>query len=235
MIGLLGKKLGMTQIFSPSGKAVPATVLEVGPCQVLALKTREKDGYVAVQLGFGPRKEKRTSKAEQGHFKRAGVSPKQVVREIRTDSVVGLSVGAQVGASLFQVGDIVDVVGVSIGKGFQGVVKRHHFRGGGASHGSMFGRVPGSIGSSSFPSRVFKGMRAAGHMGNRRTTVQNVAVVDVVENENLLVVKGQVPGHEGGFLVVRSAVKKPASRGWVPAQAAAREPEAAVEGAAAGS
>lgn len=230
-IGLLGKKLGMTQIFTPEGKAVPATVLEVGPCWVTQLKTRERDGYVAVQLAFGPRKEKQTTKSEIARFKKAGVAPQRHCREIRTASVEGLSVGDELGAGLFSVGDIVDVEGVSIGRGFQGVVKRHHFKGGGRSHGSMFGRVPGSIGASSWPSRVYKGMRAAGHMGNHRSTAQNLTVVDVDEQENLLVVKGQVPGYEGRLLVVRSAVKKPAVSVWKPKAApAAQEKPTAAQG-----
>ncbi len=213
-IGLLGRKLGMTRFFSEEGKAVPVTVLEVGPCWVTQLKTREGDGYTAVQLAFGERKLKRTPKAEMARFQKAGISAKRFSREIRTESVEGLAVGDELNVGLFSVGDIVDVEGISIGRGFQGVVKRHHFKGGGASHGSMFGRAPGSIGSSSWPSRVFKGLRAAGHMGNHRTTVQNLTVVDIDEPENLLVVRGQVPGFEGRFLTVRSAVKRPANSVW---------------------
>ena len=229
-IGLLGKKLGMTQVFTEEGRAVPVTLLEVGPCWVAQLKTREKDGYTAVQLAFGERKEKHVPKSELTRFKKAGVPPSRFLREVRTESVEGLSVGDELSVSVFSSGDVVDVESVSIGRGFQGVVKRHHFKGGGKSHGSMFGRAPGSIGASSSPSRVYKGMRAAGHMGNHRNTAQNLTVVDVDEKENLLVLKGQVPGHEGRMLVVRSAVKRPARGVWkTKRSAAAEKPHAADE------
>ena len=214
MIGLLGKKVGMTQLFDEEGRQVPVTVLQVGPCVVTQVKTKQKDGYNAVQLGFDEKKEKRTSKPLLGHFKKAGVSPRTFVREIRTDDLEGLEVGKELKADQFEVGEYVDVEGISIGKGFQGVVKRHHFKGGPKSHGSMFGRVAGSIGASSFPSRVVKGMRMPGQMGDRRATIQNLKVVKVDQENNLLVVKGSVPGTEDRFLVIRTALKKRKPRKW---------------------
>ncbi len=215
MIGLLGKKIGMTQVFDDQGRQVPVTVLEVGPCYVTELRVPEKHGYSAVQLAYGEAKEKHLNKAKLGHLKRANVSALKFIREIQTGDLEGLQIGQKVGVDNFEAGDFVDVEGVSIGKGFQGVVKRHHFKGSASkSHGSMFGRVPGSIGASSFPSRVVKGMRAAGHMGNERVTVQNLKVVKVDPANNLLIVKGAVPGFEGGRLVVKSALKRGARRKW---------------------
>ncbi len=214
MIGLLGRKIGMTQLFDEEGRQVPVTVLEVGPCVVTQVKTKQKDGYNAVQLGFDEKKEKRTSKPLRGHFKKAGVSPRAFLREIRTDALEVLEVGKVLKADQFEVGDYVDVEGVSMGRGFQGVVKRHHFKGGPKSHGSMFGRVAGSIGASSFPSRVVKGMRMPGQMGNRRATIQNLKVVKVDREDNLLVVKGSVPGSEDRFLVIRTALEKGKPKNW---------------------
>ena len=215
MIGLLGKKVGMTQIFDEQGRQVPVTVLEVGPCYVTDLRMLDKHGYSAVQMAYGESKEKHLNKAKLGHLKRANAPALRFVREIRTEDREGLQMGQKVSVDNFQVGDFVDVEGVSIGKVFQGVVKRHHFKGSASkSHGSMFGRVPGSIGASSFPSRVVKGMRAAGHMGNERVTVQNLRVVKVDVSNNLLVVKGAVPGVEGGCLVVKTALKKGVHRKW---------------------
>ena len=215
MIGLLGKKVAMTQIFDDQGKQVPVTVLEVGPCYITDLRVPEKHGYSAVQMAYGTAKEKRLSKPKLGQLKRSNVPALKVIREIRTEDREGLQVGQKLGVDNFEVGDFVDVEGVSIGKGFQGVVKRHHFKGSASkSHGSMFGRVPGSIGASSFPSRVVKGMRAAGHMGHERVTVQNLKVVKVDASNNLLVVRGAVPGVEGGSLVVRAALKRGARRQW---------------------
>lgn len=214
MIGLLGRKIGMTQLFDEEGRQIPVTVLQVGPCVVTQLKTQEKDGYNAVQFGFGEKKEKRTSKPLLGHFKKAAVSPKQFIREIRTDDLEGLVVGKELKVDQFEAGEYVDVEGISIGKGFQGVVKRHHFKGGPKSHGSMFGRVAGSIGASSFPSRVVKGMRMPGQMGNARATVQNLKVIKVDPEDNLLVVRGAVPGTEDQYLVVRTALKKGKPKKW---------------------
>ncbi|MBI3306715.1 MAG: 50S ribosomal protein L3 [Candidatus Omnitrophica bacterium] len=209
MIGLLGKKVGMTQIFNEDGRQIPVTVLEVGPCYVTALRTKEKHGYNAVQLAFGKVKEKRMTKPLIGQFKKIGVAPRKWQQEIRSENLEGLKVGDTLSAGLFQAGDFVDIEGTSIGKGFQGVVKRHHFKGSASkSHGSMFGRVPGSIGASSFPSRVVKGMRAAGHMGNEQVTIQNLKIMKVDELNHLLAIHGTVPGVENSFLIVRTAIKR---------------------------
>lgn len=214
MIGLLGKKVGMTHLFDEEGHQVPVTVLKVGPCVVTGLKRKEKDGYDAVQLGFGDKREGRLTKPVQGFFKKAGIPPKEFVREIRTDTLEGLAVGSELKVDHFEAGDYVDVEGISIGKGFQGVVKRHHFKGGAKSHGSMFGRVAGSIGASSFPSRVVKGMRMPGQMGNQTVTIQNLKVVKVDAENHILAVKGAVPGVESGCVVVRTALKKGKAKQW---------------------
>ncbi|MDE3180354.1 MAG: 50S ribosomal protein L3 [Acidobacteriota bacterium] len=205
--GILGKKLGMTQVFQPNGDAAPATVLKAGPCVVLQRKTTAKDGYDAVQLGLvempGPR---RVTKAMEGHFKHAGANPTRFLREFRLGSESGdVKVGDKVLAEQFKTGDYVDVVGVSKGRGFAGVHKRHHFGGGAGAHGSMFHRAPGSIGASAFPSRVMKGMRAAGHMGAARVTVRNLKVLRVMAEDNALIVEGAVPGFDGAYIVVRKA------------------------------
>lgn len=215
MIGVLGKKVGMTQIFDNEGREVPVTVLSVGPCHVTEVKSQDKHGYKAVQLAFDPVSEKRASKAKLGHLKKANAGSLRVIREIRTEDVEGLQVGSTVGASNFEVGDFVDVEGTSIGKGFQGVIKRHHFKGAQTfGHGDMSRRRPGSIGASSFPSRVVKGMRMGGHMGNKPVTIQNLKVVKVDGQNNLILVKGNVPGAENGYLVVRISLKKGTRRKW---------------------
>jgi len=214
MIGLLGRKLGMTQIFDAKGHAIPVTVLEVGPCFVTAIKHQEKDGYSSVQLAYGEIKENHVRKSELGFFKKLVLPPKRFIREIRHEASPKLKVGDELHADQFETGDYVDVEGVSIGKGFQGVVKRHHFAGGPKSHGSMFGRAPGSIGASSFPSRVVKGMRAAGHMGAERTTVQNLKVMKVDLENNLIAVHGAVPGVESGLVIIREAVKRGKGKSW---------------------
>ena len=214
MIGLLGRKIGMTQLFDEEGRQIPVTVLEAGPCVVTQVKTQAKDGYNAVQLGFGRKKEKRTSRPLIGHFKKAGVSPVQFLREIRTDELGSLKAGQALDVDQFEVGEYVDVEGPSIGKGFQGVVKRHHFKGGPKSHGSMFCRVAGSIGASSFPSRVIKGVRMPGHMGNEQVTVQNLKVVKVDPENHLLVVRGPVPGTEANCLVIRTSLKRGKPKRW---------------------
>lgn len=214
MIGLLGKKVGMTRVFDEEGRQVPVTLLQVGPCVVTQVKTGEKDGYNAIQLGFEDKKESRVAKPVLGQFKKAGVPPKRFIREIRTDELEGLKPGTELKVDNFEVGEYVDIEGISIGKGFQGVVKRHHFTGGPKSHGSMFGRVAGSIGASSFPSRVVKGMRMPGRMGNRRATVQNLRVVKVDLENHLLAVRGSVPGTEDRCLVVRTALKRGKTKKW---------------------
>ncbi|MBI4372716.1 MAG: 50S ribosomal protein L3 [Candidatus Omnitrophica bacterium] len=214
MIGLLGKKVGMTQIFDREGKRLPVTVLEVGPCAILQVKKKETDGYQAIQLGFDNKKESRTNRPELGHFKKVQAVPKRFIREIRTENLEGLEAGKELSVNNFAVGDYVDVIGTSIGRGFQGVVKRHNFTGGERGHGSMFGRVAGSIGASSFPSRVVKGMRMPGQMGNERFTVQNLRVEKIDVENHLMAVRGAVPGAENGYLVIREAVKKRRPRKW---------------------
>jgi len=204
---ILGKKLGMTQIFQENGDVVPATVLKAGPCVVVQRKTAQKDGYEAAQLGLVELPPpKRLTKAMEGHFKRAGANPVRFLREVRLAAESAeVKVGDKVLVDQFTVDEYVDVTGISKGRGFAGVHKRHHFGGGGAAHGSMFHRAPGSIGASAFPSRVLKGMRAAGHMGVDRTTVRNLRVVKVLPEDNALVVEGAVPGPQGGYVVVRKA------------------------------
>jgi len=205
MPGLIGKKVGMTSIYSAAGKNLPCTVLEVGPCVVTQVRTLERDGYEAVQLGYGERSEKHTSKALQGHFKRAGVDPQRKLVEFRA-----FQQELQPGDTLkvddvFAEGEYVSVIGKSKGKGFQGVVKRHGFGGvGQATHGQHNRlRAPGSIGAASTPARVFKGMRMAGQMGNSRVTIENLEILKVMPEEGLLVVKGAVPGHKGSTVVIR--------------------------------
>jgi large subunit ribosomal protein L3 len=195
----------MTQVFRPDGQVVPVTLLQAGPCMVVQRKTPTTDGYDAVQLGLVENiKEKRINKPAAGHLKKAGVAGSKFLRELRLNAGDGdLKAGDQVLVDQFKPKDKVDVIGVSKGRGFAGVVKRHHFRGGGAGHGSMFHRAPGSIGASSFPSRVVPGMRMGGHMGDDRVTVRNLEVIDVVTEDNVLVVKGAVPGPNGGYVLVR--------------------------------
>ena len=203
--GILGVKVGMTQLFDKDGSVIPATVIKAGPCVVVQKKTAAHDGYDAVQLGLVEFvADKRVNRARQGHFKKAGVSPVKLLREFRlAASDEATLVGAKVLVDQFAANDAVEVSGVSKGKGFAGVIKRHNFRGGAASHGSMFHRAPGSIGSSAFPSRVFKGMRAAGHMGQDKVTVKNLKVVRVDVEKNLLIVRGAVPGANGEYVVIR--------------------------------
>ena len=226
--GILGRKIGMTQVFDPNGRALPATVLTAGPCVVVQRKTVERDGYDAVQLGLVEERPARLTKPLAGHYRKSGVDPAQArLSEVREVAVVeapagdALQDGNEVRvASLFAAGDQVDVVGESRGRGFQGVMKRHGFAGGRATHGSMFHRAPGSIGQSSWPSRVLKGMRGPGRMGGDRVTVRNLRVIQVDEENNRLVVNGAVPGAPGGHVLIRRAV------------AARREPAAPVQDAA---
>jgi large subunit ribosomal protein L3 len=223
--GLIGKKVGMTQVYQKDGSALPATVIKAGPCVVVQMKTKETDGYESVQLGLVEDKPAKTNKALGGHYTKAGVPPTRVRREIplaaakdAKDADAGealkagdhagtpVKAGDQFDVTMFKAGDRVDVIGTTRGKGFQGVMKRHNFAGGAATHGSMFHRAPGSIGASSFPSRVVKGMRAAGHMGSTRVTTRNLKIVQVDAENNLLVLHGAVPGSPGGYLVIRRAV-----------------------------
>src|SRR5436190_7994492 len=204
--GLLGKKMGMTQLLQDDGTVVPVTVIQAGPCVVVQKKTKQKDGYDAVQLGFVEFvKAKRVNKAMTGHFKRANVVPARFTREIAVDGDESANPGDQVMVNIFNPNELVHIVGTSKGRGFAGFVKRHHFRGGRATHGSMFHRAPGSIGSSAYPSRVLKGMRMAGHLGNARVTVQNLRVARIDQEQNLLFVRGAVPGPPGGYVVVEKA------------------------------
>ena len=205
--GILGKKIGMSQIFRPDGQAVPVTLLKAGPCMVIQRKTAATDGYDAVQLGLLEFvKAKRINSPRTGHLKKAGAEGAKYLREFRLEnSGTDYKPGDQVLVSDFKPKDKVDVIGVSKGRGFAGVVKRHHFRGGEGSHGSMFHRAPGSIGASSFPSRVLPGMRMGGHMGDARVTVRNLEVIDVDTEDNVLIVKGAVPGPNGAYVMVRRA------------------------------
>lgn len=206
--GILGKKLGMTQVFGVDGRRVAVTVIEAGPCVVVQKKTVATDGYNALQLGFGQQKTHLTNKPEMGHFKKAGQGAFRLLREFRADDVDQYSVGDSVECgSLFVPGDIVDVTGTSKGKGFQGVIKRWNFSGGRATHGSMFHRAPGSIGASAWPSRVFKGKKMAGQMGNARVTTQNLQVIEVRPDQNLVFVKGAIPGPKNGMVMIQKGVK----------------------------
>lgn len=207
--GLIGRKMGMTQVFGDDGSHIPVTVIQAGPCTVVGIRRRETDGYDALQLGFEAKK-KNVTKPMAGHFKKAGVPPMRVVREIRLEKgelLQGYQVGQTVTAEVFEAGELVDVVGLSKGKGFQGGVRRYGWSGGDATHGSMFHRAPGSIGASSDPSRVWPGHHLPGRMGGVRRTVLNVAVVRVLPEQNLVLVRGAVPGANGSLVVIRKSVK----------------------------
>lgn len=205
MPGLIGKKVGMTSVYSAAGKNIPCTIIEAGPCVVTQVKTEEKDGYSAIQIGFGERKEKNTTKPMLGHYKKAGVSPKAKLAEVDGVGKDNVKAGDEVKVGeLFKEGEFVEVTGTTKGKGFQGVVKRHGFAGVGESthgqHNRM--RAPGSLGASSDPSRVFKGMRMAGRTGGAKETIENLEVVRVLPEDNIIVVKGSVPGHKGSYVVI---------------------------------
>ena len=204
MSGILGKKVGMTSLFDENGEAVPCTVIEAGPCYVTQVKTKDKDGYDAVQLGFDEKKERLVNKPAKGHFAKSGTKFLRLTKEFRNSNGTSPHVGAEIKVDIFAQGDIVDVTGKSKGRGFQGVVKRHHFGGVGmTTHGqSDRVRAPGSIGSSSYPSRVFKGMRMGGRMGFENVTVKNLKVVKVIPESNILIVKGSVPGAINGYLEI---------------------------------
>jgi large subunit ribosomal protein L3 len=205
MSGLIGKKIGMTSIYDANGKNVPCTVIEAGPCVVTQVRLKEKDGYEAIQLAFDEKKEKHTTKAEMGHFKKAGITPKKVIAEFtRFEADHQKQFGDIVQVDIFVEGELIDVVGISKGKGFQGVAKRHHFAGvGGATHGQHNRlRAPGSVGASSWPSRVMKGIRMAGRMGGDRIKVVNLQVLKIILEKNLILVKGAVPGHNGSYVII---------------------------------
>ena len=207
--GVLGKKLGMTQVFDANNKMVPVTVVEAGPCVVTQIRTPEKDGYSAVQIAFGAIDPKKITKPLAGHFAKAGVTPRRSVAELRTLDTTSYSVGQELGATVFAAGELVDATGTSTGKGTAGVMKRHGFGGLGSSHGvDRKHRMPGSIGACSTPGRVFKGMRMMGRMGAEKVTTQNLLVQSVDAENNLLLIKGSVPGPDGALVFIRSAAKK---------------------------
>ena len=208
MKGLIGKKLGMTSVYDEDGVAVPVTVIEAGPCVVVQRKDNEKDGYAAVQLGFEDQKEQRLNKPDLGHFKKAGVDAKRVLKEFRTMEATEVAVGDVIDANAFAEVNFVDVVATGKGRGFQGVVKRYDFGGGRASHGGGWLRRPGSIGMCETPAKVIKGKKMPGHMGSKRVTTQNLKVVQVRPEENLILVKGSVPGANGGIVTIKEALKK---------------------------
>ncbi|MFI0356244.1 50S ribosomal protein L3 [Actinomadura sp. 9N407] len=206
--GVLGEKLGMTQVFDDEGRIVPVTVVQAGPCVVTQLRTQENDGYTAVQLGFGQIDPRKVNKPRTGHFEKAGVTPRRYLVELRADDTTEYELGQEITVEVFEAGQKIDVTGTSKGKGFAGVMKRHGFHGLSASHGTQRKhRSPGSIGGCATPGRVFKGLRMAGRHGNARTTVQNLTVHAIDTDKNLLLIKGAVPGPNGGVLLVRSAVK----------------------------
>lgn len=202
---IMGRKLGMTQVWSEDDRLVPVTVIEAGPCVVSQVKTIERDGYAAAQIAFGDIKESKVNKPMKGHFEKAGVDPRRHLTEVRLEQGDEVASGDQVTVEMFEVGSSVHITGTSKGKGFAGVVKRHNFSGGPGGHGSHFHRGPGSVGQASTPSRIFKGMKMAGQMGNETVTVRNLEVVRVDAEQNLLLVKGAVPGATGALLTIRSA------------------------------
>jgi large subunit ribosomal protein L3 len=205
--GIIGKKLGMTQVFDEDGSAVGVTAIEVEPSVILQVKTKDKDGYEAIQIGYGRTKQKNVTKPLQGHLNKANKGFFRFIREFPVQSET-YEVGQEITADIFKIGDYVDIVGTSKGKGFQGVVKRHGFGGGRATHGSMHHRAPGSIGASADPARVFKGTKMGGQMGNVRKTIQNLQVWQVRSDRNLLLLKGAVPGSKNGFVLIKKATKK---------------------------
>ncbi len=205
--GIIGKKIGMTQIFDENGLVIPVTVIEAGPCTVAQIKTIETDGYNAIQLGFGEVKAKKINKPEMGHFAKSKLDAKKHLREFRLDDISNIKVGDEIKADIFQAGEKVDIQGTSKGKGFQGVIKRHGQHRGPMGHGSMYHRRPGSMGPTSTPGRVFKGKKLPGHMGNVTVTIQNLDVIRVDMDKNVILVKGSVPGCKGAILKIKTAVK----------------------------
>jgi len=205
--GLIGKKIGMTQVFDEKGKVIPVTVIEAGPCVVSQVKSNEVDGYTAIQLGFGNVKENKINKPEKGHFSKVNVMPKKHLREFKVDSNNELKVGDELKVDIFSAGEKIDIQGTSKGKGYQGVIKRHGQARGPMGHGSMYHRRPGSMGPTSTPGRVFKGKKLPGHMGVQTITIQNLEIVKVDLDKNVLLVKGSVPGAKGAILKIKSSVK----------------------------
>ena len=205
---IIGRKVGMTQIFDEKGAVIPVTVIEAGPCPVVQIKTVETDGYDAVQLGFGEVKEFKVNKPSKGHFSKAEVKPTKHLREFRLEDLSNVKVGDEVNVDIFEVGDNIDIQGISKGKGFQGVIKRHGQLRGPMGHGSMYHRRPGSMGPTSTPGRVFKGKKLPGHMGVNTVTIQNLIIVKVDKDKNAILVKGSVPGNKGSILKINDSVKK---------------------------
>ena len=205
MKGIIGRKVGMMQLFDETGKAIPVTVISAGPCKVTEIRTQEKDGYTAVQMGFGEVKENKVNKPVAGFYKKINVSPMKVLREFRANDTKGFEIGQEIKASIFEAGQYVDVVGTSIGKGFAGGIKRHHFNGGPKTHGSMSHRKPCSGGATD-AARTIKGTRKPGHMGNERVTAQGLKVVRVDDEKNLIIVRGAVPGAKKGLLMIKESV-----------------------------
>ncbi|MFP4500024.1 MAG: 50S ribosomal protein L3 [Candidatus Hydrogenedentota bacterium] len=205
--GILGKKVGMTRLFLEDGRSVPVTLIEAGPCTVVQRKTTANDGYEAVQVGFGTQKESRVTMPLLGHFKKAGVAPARALREFRVDAATELSVGDQVSADMFSVGQRVDITGTSKGKGFAGAMKRHGYGGGPAGHGSNLHRATGSVGQAAYPSEIYKGKGMPGHMGTDRVTVQNLEIIRVEAERNVIVVRGSVPGANGSLVSIKPTVK----------------------------
>jgi len=212
ILGIIGRKLGMTQIFLDDGSVVPVTVVEAGPCPVIQKKTKEKDGYDALQLGFLPKNNQRVNKPLSGHFKKVGVGPTYYLKEFRVEDGEQMGEGQVVTLNLFKPGDVVDVTALSKGKGFTGVIKRHGFHGSPGSHGTHeYFRHGGSVGSAAFPHHTFKGLKMPGHHGNRKVTIQNIKIVDVKEDQNLILLKGGIPGSRHGWILIRNATKRKAS------------------------
>jgi large subunit ribosomal protein L3 len=208
MRGIVGKKIGMTRIFNDKGESIPVTVIEAGPCPVVQVKTRDKHGYDAVQVGFDLLKKKAVNRPLRGHFEKAGVEPTRLLKEMRVDDATAFEIGSEVKADTFKVGERVSVTGFSKGKGFQGVVKRWGFSGGGDSHGSKSHRKPGSIGQCATPAKVWKNRKMAGQTGNRRVTVKNLEVVQVDADNNMIAVRGAVPGHMSSYVIVSTKLQE---------------------------
>jgi len=223
MVGILGRKIGMTSIFDENGRVMPVTLIEAGPCYVVQVKTVETDGYNAIQIGFHEQKLRLVRKPDAGHFKKAGVNVLKFIKEIRLKDVSNYKIGQKIEADLFAKGDFVDVIGTSIGKGFQGGVRRWNWKGGPGGHGSMFHRAVGSIQSGARLGRVTKGHHLPGHMGVDRVTLQNLEVMKVDKENNLIVVKGAVPGHKNGFLMVNEAKKMP--KGYIKHKVVVQTPK----------
>ena len=211
--GIIGRKLGMTQVFGDNGNVIPITVIEAGPCAITQIKTMEKEGYNALQLGFMKKKPQRVNRPLSGHFQKSGTGPFYFLKEFRVDEAGEYKVGQEITLETFAVGDVIDITGISKGRGFAGVIKRHGFKGSHASHGTHeYFRHGGSIGSNTFPGRTFKGKRMPGHYGNSRVTVQNFKIVDIKPENNLLLVKGAIPGSINSIVIIREAAKKGAPR-----------------------